>query len=91
MSVKSRLIRLLGGTEVVGDPDEFIEAGLVAFMVSEIVVAKLDDADIPAHAVPERSMGASGLAQRVPKARIFVRRRDINAAMPIINEVSIGW
>jgi len=90
-ALKDRLSRWLGGNELVGDADELVEAALVALMGSEIIVSKLDVADIPATAIQEHGAFYLPSDSMRPMARIFVRRGDLERAMPIINEVSIGW
>ena len=84
-------IRQLGSDPSSVDPDELVEAGLVAFAVSEIVVSRLAEADIRSVALEQSWYGSRFHVQTRPMARIMVRRADLPRARPIVDEVSVGW
>jgi hypothetical protein len=90
MGLAQWFLSKLGDDETrIGDPDQVVEAGLVALAVSQIVVMRLGEEGIDATAQEERHFGR--MVRIKPMARILVRLGDLDRARPIIDEVSDGW
>lgn len=89
MAFRDWLVTKLGGTEPIGDPDETVEAALVALWQSEMLRAVLAEEGIACQVLAE----ASGQATREhlrPMARVMTARRDQRRAHALIVEVQRG-
>jgi hypothetical protein len=91
VGIREWLVGRLGGDDVVGDPAQLVEVGLVALAVSEIVLLRLAEEGIDAVAHEQAWYGSPFRFQTRPMARVMVRLADLERARPIVDEVSTGW
>jgi hypothetical protein len=82
---------LLGAINTEQNPDEMVEAGIVRFAGSQIVITRLKDAGIAAAAVSGSSTGWFRGLGTGPPVSIMVRRSDLDRARPIVDDASQGW
>jgi hypothetical protein len=87
MGIRGRVVKALGGTELIGDPASIVEIGTVELAISEIAVMRLRDAGFVVDSVPEsRLVEPSALSLR-PMARIFCRLDQSSAATDLLNSL----
>jgi hypothetical protein len=85
MGLRDRILRRLGGDEVV-DPDAVIEAGLVELWESGLIIDALAREDIEATSIEDLSARYS-LERVRAMARIMVKASDARRAQTIIEQV----
>ena len=85
MGLRDRILRLLGGDEVV-DPDAVIEAGLVELWESGLIIDALAREGIDATAIEDLSARYS-LERVRAMARIMVKASEVRRAHDVIEQV----
>jgi hypothetical protein len=84
--LRSWLERVLGhGEDLPRDPDDIVDAGLVPYGTTPVVMGELERAGIPASAADWRAFAGEG---PVTHSRIVVRAADYTDATRIIDELT---
>ncbi len=90
MGIRKRMFTLLRGdtpspAEDSGEPHEI---GYVPLVLSELYASALREAGFHAHAIAETRVGPIGSISLQPMARIYVPKREVAEAQPMLDEMS---